>query len=68
MNARDDLPIGGPVTVCTQCGLRARSPIIKGIGNRQDGQAFGECTNKAACQKRQARTKQKLAEGKYEHA
>jgi hypothetical protein len=67
VNSRDDVPIGGPLMNCTQCGLRARSPIIKQLGTRHDKVPFGECTNKAACAKRQRKTKQQLDKGEYVH-
>lgn len=65
--SRDALPIGGPPVICTQCGLRARSPIIKELGKRHDDVPYGECVNKAACGKRQRRTKQELDKGEYVH-
>jgi hypothetical protein len=67
LNTRDDLPVGGALAICTQCGLRARSPIIKVIGARHDNVPIGECTNKPACKKRQRKTKAKLDAGEYVH-
>jgi hypothetical protein len=67
MNTRDDVPVGGERVICTQCGLRARSPIIKQIGQRHDDVPYGECANKPACARRQRRTKAELAKGEYEH-
>lgn len=52
MNTRDDLPIGGPLMMCRDCGLRARSPIVIDDGGVM---GVGSCRNKKACRTRQAR-------------
>jgi hypothetical protein len=67
VNTHDALPAGQASTICTQCGLRARPPIIKQINTRHDNVPIGECVNKAACKRRQFKTKQRLDQGEYVH-
>lgn len=53
MNTRASLPQRLPTAPCVNCGAAVPTPLLRVLGTSESGNPIHQCTNEAACRKRQ---------------